>query len=383
VFKHRNIIGPLVCTLFLGFVLQTGCGSSVSTSSSSETESSGTSGDSGSDGSSATTDTTGPTVSSTQDSSGTSIATDTAVSVNTTFCCLFSEAIDITTCTTSTLQLSCGGSSVTGTVDTSVDSDSITNNECCLNPDSALSQKTSCTFTCTNEIKDTSGNEGTTSQQTATTGCASSDDFSADSSACYEFSNTSNQTNDISNAEAASIAMTGGQLVFDMSTVNSDPSANPNNRPSAEKTVSGDFDIQIKVVSLTADNDDAIVKFTIAPTSGSSTQNAFTCQLSRTQCIMGQATGGVGSTAFDAACHLGGATSANIDLRVVRAGTTFQCFRRLSGGDFVQVGGDITNANLEDTISVEIEATSRSTSGTGEYVLDDLVFNSGGAVGQD
>ena len=100
----------------------------------------------------------------------------TEVTKNTTVVCTFSEAMDATTLTTSSVTLTAEGSSVSGTVAVSEDGTQVT-----FTPSSALSPVTSHTLTLSTDVKDTAGTPLASAFMTDfTTMCSASDDFGTD-----------------------------------------------------------------------------------------------------------------------------------------------------------------------------------------------------------
>ncbi|MBI2082075.1 MAG: hypothetical protein HYT76_00765 [Deltaproteobacteria bacterium] len=324
------------------------------------------------------------------DSDGNTIQTNDTVSPSTDFCVKFTESVDLTTCTTETLTLICDGTATSGSINTSVDTDAVVDNECCFLPSQALPAGASCTFLVSgvvdkssNEVAETTVTVTTTDGASSSTSCTSSDDYSKDTSSCYKFNNTTNQTDTVANSEAAAVTITGGQLKFDMTTYNSKFDAF-NILPSASKEVSGDFDAQITVSSMTVDSMNAAVKLIVVSSLEENKDKFFQCALTSIDCYKGSSNGGFST---DSACDQPGSASGsftpNISIRVVRSGSTFQCFRKLSSGSFVQIGSDTSLTNMPTGAFLAITAQSESTSGSAEFILDDLTFNSGKAVGQD
>lgn len=381
--RLKSILVALLFPLWLG------CAANVDTDS--EGEDGGTSSsDSGSTTESDTTTSSSATVSGLEDASGNALTSSSKVSTCPSFCAVFSAAIDTATCTTSTLTLSCNGTAVTGgTVVIPSDTDGISDNECCLNPVCPIPQASSCTFTVSG-VKDKNGSTVGSGTVSVTTNCRSSDDFSANSASCYSFKNTTNQTNSIENTKTAALTISDGSATFDMNTNNSQFETSTN--AALGKEVSGDFDLQVTVKSMFVDNNNANIKLLVQPKSafsGGTLTNAFSCGFHRNHCHARMITAGtLVMNEDDAACDQGGSVPGsfgpNLSLRVVKSGSTYKCYRKLSNGSFTQIGADQTNTSLSgETNFIGLHATSYSTSGDTSYTVDDWTFNSGSVTGQD
>ena len=338
-----------------------------------------------------TADTTAPTIVSLKDSNDTAIeTTGSTVAVSSAFVLTFSEAMDDTSITVDSIPLLCDDVAVAGAFTASTDKTEFT-----FTPTNPLPQSVSCTLTVVGGaagVTDAAGNPlAADAVYTVTSGCSSSDDFSnPDSlSSCFTFNNTTNQTNNTGNtAQIGTITNTNEQLKIVSTTASATTPLNGiNTLPSANKEITGDFSLEITVASFTTDNGNGDTYITIIPTVNEPLNNAFVCALNTSSCSVFNVLEGVIDGTSDSDCVLGdgiGPFTPNITLRITRTGNSFACYRKLSGENFVQVGGDEINNNIPAPAVLSISVDDGTfTTGTVQFLYDNLLFNSGQAVGQD
>lgn len=337
-------------------------------------------------------DTTPPTIISLKDSNDTAIeTTGSTVAVSSAFVLTFSEAMDADTITADSVALLCHDAAVAGAIAASTD-----NTEFTFTPTASFSQSVSCTLTVmggTTGVTDAAGNPLTADADYAfTSGCSSSDDFSNPDSLsnCFTFNNTTNQTNNTGNtAQKGTVTDTNGQLKIALTTAGAAAGEGINTLPSVNKQITGDFSLEITVTSFTREaggggGDSNIV---IMPTVNEGLQNLFAFTFSGDCVVTNIVAGVLDPSPPDTTCGTydgDGPFTPNITLRITRVGNAFACYRKLSGGDFVQVGVDKTNNSIPATAVLSISIDSGgNTGGATQAIFDNLLFNSGHAVGQD
>ncbi|MDO8494540.1 MAG: Ig-like domain-containing protein [Deltaproteobacteria bacterium] len=336
-----------------------------------------------------TTTTSTPTVSSLKvdgsavASSGTTIFNDATLAIT------FSDSMNATTVTTSTVTLTDSSSNtVTSTISAATDSDGTANNEFTLDPTPILSPNATYTVTIEGGSTGVKNSAGTALSGDTTysvqTKCASDDDFSnVDTASCYTFRFTSNHTNESGASEqAASITTAGGQVVIDMGAVDRNAvldSAHLSGVPAMYKRVSGDFDLQLTVVSATIEDGNSSGGIGIESDMTGTGQISGWCARFLDHC--GASLGGAAVSTL-ACTQSGTSISKAVTMRLLRAGNILRCYYKQSGeSDFTLIGSGANNS-WPSSFYIMIYGDSNSTSGTNVYTFDDFQFSSGNAIGQ-
>jgi hypothetical protein len=352
-----------------------------------------------------------PTVTSVLDTEGNILdAADSTVSVNVGLIVVFSTAMTVSTVTSTTVPLVCDGTTVATTITPITITDVAANSVFKIFPDADLSQVVSCTFTITTGVQSSGGAAlASASDYIFTSGCASSDDFtnSATLAACYSFNNTSNQTNVVNTfPDDGTITIESGQLQFAMGPTTSvlNPGVSGFNfLPSAAKAISAgeDFTVQLTIASGTLMVDGDLVGLMIVPSMSEEFDDVFICAFqianggADTECLGAAVEGtiftlGVEDTGPD--CDLGVGTppgdfAPNLVFQISRVGSTFTCSEKLvTDSNFTIVNDSGVPATVDISSlagDVFIGIIGASANGASTYLVDDLLFTVGGAVGQD
>lgn len=339
-----------------------------------------------------------------------SSATTSSVSKETSFVVTFSGAMDESTVTSDTLTLtdiSDGGSNtLAGTIAANGDKTAFTFTPSENVLGDAIFGSSTYQFVViggAEGVKDGSGNTlSETLTYTFTTACTSSDAFeSSSSNICYTFRNTGNQTNESEAAtNAADIIINGegnGKLRVDFSTTAVDWASHPaGDLASLYKHVSGDFTVEVTVESITIDGtinpqigfavDSSLVSGRGGPDSLTCTHSPSNCNVSaiRNNVFDPTSSGNVSciETPFSDEQRT---VSSGVTLRLSRSGQVLTCaYRTATASTFTTIGAPLTLNSLPSDVVLGIMGTSgSSSSGTGAFVLDNLLFTSGGATGQE
>lgn len=340
------------------------------------------------DGTVATSEGTAPSVSTVLSGTTKVEKTGTKLAISSVVKVTFSKAMDTASVTASTLKIEADGKAVAGAI--SVDS---TDQAFTFTPTANLAPLTEHTLTIVggaSGVKDATGNTMSGSAvYTFTTGCASNDAFDKDSSSCYTWRNTSNQTNASgATTSAAKITINNGsdgvlKLAFTSAETNLSSTTSNTKVPMLYRSVSGDFDVRVTVKTYTiSDQEPTAAGLYVGESFDTLPTYSLICKFVDDGCISTQSLSGVFSSGTADACGIGDGphNNANVNtiLRIVRSGTTLRCYYKIPGNaDFTQVGSDFTVSGMATNLKLAIFGESRSDAGDGVITFDDLTFNSG------